>query len=675
MKILTSIIDKFFEEKLTKDEYEDIFLQLGYEVESITPIRNAKDIVIARTLSCEKHPNADNLSLLKVDYNGEKLDVVCGGNNVKEDQTIIYAPVGSTVGGHVLEPKELRGIVSHGMILSLSEIANISKELIPEEERGNILEITNRTLENYSIEEFYEENFLDGWVFDLDILNDRAYANSHTMIAKEIAAFKNFEFSIFLPSATKSSLASNVSVNNFSYDENVTSLQNVMINFNKNASSPLSIKIPLYFSKIKITNKIEDILNFMLIVNGVSVYLSDNLNKIALVNKKLILDEQIVDIYTSSNILTTDDLDKVEDKEFSLTAFSTNVKENPLVVKNINPTHGLLHTKGSNAHLVNITLNQVIKLLTKYGYIDYYSQVNSYIKNDVTKLLISIKKIKEIIGFEFDLSRVLKVLVNLNFEIEASGEDKLLVIVPSYRNDIISTQDFVEEIVRVIGTEALIPSNEVPRSLEEPLEDERVKAIEFFNDYLTQFNFHEARTYYLVDENNFNEYNIFDIQDGLKLKEEFSFKNNFYRNSIMSSLIDTYVFNYRKNEKEQRSFAFFESANIFSEVYEGLHGGVIIDDLFSKELSPTLVLKEFLRDFVEHYHLSFDKLQFLSFSKSNIFNKYNAVKVFYEGNQVAVIGEVHPRILRLKKLIRLDKMKRNLFYMEINFSELIKHNG
>ena len=585
MKILTSIIDKFFEEKLSKEEYEEIFLQLGYEVEEVLPIKNAFDIVITKTLSCVKHPNADTLSLLTVLHEGKEIEVICGGDNVKANQMVVYAPVGSVVNGVTLEAKELRGIVSHGMILSLSEIINIPRELIPEDEKHNIVEINNRSLENYSIDQFYEENFIDGYVFDLSILNDRAYANSHTMIAKEIAAFKNFEFSAFLHSATKSSLATNIKKENISYDKKVTSLQTVTINFNENPKPPLSIKIPLYFSRIKITNSIEDVLNFMLIINGVSVYLMDPSSNIGLVNKELIFDEKKFNIYTSSNILTTEKLNEIEDKELFLAAFSTDDKENPLVIKDINQIHGLLHTKGSNSHLVNITLRQVIKLLTKFGYVDYYSQIVAFIKNEPVTLTISLKKVKQIIGFEFDLSRVLKVLGKLNFGIEAEG-DNLNVVIPSYRNDIVSTQDFVEEIVRVIGTEKLVPSVNIPRGKTKPNEDPRNQVIEFFNIYLLNFHMYEARTYYLVDEHNFEKYNLFDIKNGLKLKEEFSFKNNFYRSSMMFSLIDAYVSNYRKNNSE-RTIALFESANIFAEEYEGLHGGIIIDDLFSRDLAPT----------------------------------------------------------------------------------------
>jgi len=78
-----------------------------------------------------------------------------------------------------------------------------------------------------------------------------------------------------------------------------------------------------------------------------------------------------------------------------------------------------------------------------------------------------------------------------------------------------------------------------------------------------------------------------------------------------------------------------------------------------------------LREILSEYALSLDKLDFVAFEESVIFNKYNSIKVFNKGRLIAVFGEVHPKILREQKLIRLDKIKRSLFYLEINFSELI----
>ncbi|WP_271437011.1 YtpR family tRNA-binding protein [Staphylococcus hominis] len=71
----------------------------------------------------EKHPNADKLSILKVDVSSEKLQIVCGAPNVEAGQKVVVAKVGAVMpSGMVIKDAELRGVASSGMICSLREL-------------------------------------------------------------------------------------------------------------------------------------------------------------------------------------------------------------------------------------------------------------------------------------------------------------------------------------------------------------------------------------------------------------------------------------------------------------------------------------------------------------------------------------------------------------------------
>lgn len=71
----------------------------------------------------EKHPNADKLSICKVNVGNEVLQIVCGAPNVDAGQKVVVAKVGAVMpSGLVIKDAELRGVASSGMICSAKEL-------------------------------------------------------------------------------------------------------------------------------------------------------------------------------------------------------------------------------------------------------------------------------------------------------------------------------------------------------------------------------------------------------------------------------------------------------------------------------------------------------------------------------------------------------------------------
>src|SRR5690606_11333487 len=81
-------------------------------------------IFVSVIKSLRKHPEADKLNLVTIDYGAKELkEVVCGAPNVKVGLKVPYAPVGTVLpGGCKLEPKKIRGILSEGMLCSEKEL-------------------------------------------------------------------------------------------------------------------------------------------------------------------------------------------------------------------------------------------------------------------------------------------------------------------------------------------------------------------------------------------------------------------------------------------------------------------------------------------------------------------------------------------------------------------------
>lgn len=72
----------------------------------------------------EKHPNADKLSVCKVNVGDETLQIVCGAPNVEAGQKVVVAKIGAVMpSGMVIKEGNLRGVDSFGMLCSARELA------------------------------------------------------------------------------------------------------------------------------------------------------------------------------------------------------------------------------------------------------------------------------------------------------------------------------------------------------------------------------------------------------------------------------------------------------------------------------------------------------------------------------------------------------------------------
>jgi phenylalanyl-tRNA synthetase beta chain len=103
-------------ERLTLGGFDDV------EVSSTGP--DLSEVRVGLVRECGQHPNADRLSVCRVDVGGgEPIEVVCGAPNVAEGQKIAFAAVGTALpDGTVLKRAKIRGVVSTGMICSDREL-------------------------------------------------------------------------------------------------------------------------------------------------------------------------------------------------------------------------------------------------------------------------------------------------------------------------------------------------------------------------------------------------------------------------------------------------------------------------------------------------------------------------------------------------------------------------
>jgi phenylalanyl-tRNA synthetase beta chain len=126
MRVPYSWLRQYCDPGVEPGELAERLAMTGTEVERVATVGPpATDgFVVGRVVECERHPNADRLSVCLVDTGDEEpRTIVCGAPNVAAGQTVPVALPGATLpGGTKLGEAKLRGVRSAGMILSAAEL-------------------------------------------------------------------------------------------------------------------------------------------------------------------------------------------------------------------------------------------------------------------------------------------------------------------------------------------------------------------------------------------------------------------------------------------------------------------------------------------------------------------------------------------------------------------------
>jgi phenylalanyl-tRNA synthetase beta chain len=126
MRISLNWLQALIPVTLPPEELGEKLTMVGFEVEAIEDRRTWADgVVVGKVLTCDSHPNADKLRVCTVDIGAdEPAQIVCGAPNVAAGLHVPVATVGTRLPSIdiKIKPAKLRGVPSHGMICSLTEL-------------------------------------------------------------------------------------------------------------------------------------------------------------------------------------------------------------------------------------------------------------------------------------------------------------------------------------------------------------------------------------------------------------------------------------------------------------------------------------------------------------------------------------------------------------------------
>jgi phenylalanyl-tRNA synthetase beta chain len=187
VKVTYNWLKEYVDFAWTTQQLAERLTMLGIEVEGVHTQTGAHDgVVVARVITRDKHPNADKLSLCRVqDGNGER-QIVCGAQNFKPGDKVplilpgAALPAAAGAPPTVIKVGKIRGAESHGMLCS-------GRELGLSEDAEGLLILRPDAVVGQPFAAYLGLPCGDT-VYDLEITPNRCDLNSVIGVAREIAA-------------------------------------------------------------------------------------------------------------------------------------------------------------------------------------------------------------------------------------------------------------------------------------------------------------------------------------------------------------------------------------------------------------------------------------------------------------------------------------------------------
>ena len=522
MKFSEQWLREWINPDISTDELSHQLTMAGLEVDAIEPVAaEFTKVVVGEVLSVEKHPDADKLNICQVNVGeDEPLNIVCGAANVREGLRIPAALVGAVLPGNFkIKKSKLRGVPSHGMLCSTSELG------ITETADG-LMELPNDAPVGKDIREYLN---LDDVMIELSLTPNRADCFSIAGIAREVGVTNKMPVNEFKQATIEASIKDTVEVKLEAGKDCPRYLGRVIKGVNAKAETPLWMQEKLRRSGIRSLSPVVDVTNFVLLELGQPMHAFD-LAKIegsiharhANAGEKLnLLNDQEITL-TEGCLVIADDKQPLAlagimggaDSAVSDGSSSTPTTDilleaahfNPLVIAGKARSFGL-HTDSSHrfergvaASLPITAIERATELLLSIVGGQAGPVVNVTNEADLPQRgVVSLRaaRVKRVLGIDLSREEITGMLTRLDLnptETDAGWD----ITAPDFRFDISIEEDLIEEIGRIFGYDNL-PASQASSALSMVAKPEAKLRMSRLRQVLVQQGYQEAITYSFID--------------------------------------------------------------------------------------------------------------------------------------------------------------------------------
>ncbi len=191
MKLSYNWLKNYIDLDIEANELSVLLTDCGLEVEGMEfheSIKGGlKGIIVGEVLTCERHSNADKLSVTTVNIGGDRvLPIVCGAPNVAAGQKVLVATVGTQL--HVgeesfqIKKSKIRGEVSEGMICAQDELQLGS-------DHDGIMVLADDVIVGANASEYFTVE--TDYIYEIGLTPNRADATSHIGSARDLVSVIN----------------------------------------------------------------------------------------------------------------------------------------------------------------------------------------------------------------------------------------------------------------------------------------------------------------------------------------------------------------------------------------------------------------------------------------------------------------------------------------------------
>jgi phenylalanyl-tRNA synthetase beta chain len=592
MKISYNWLKQYLPAAPPPGETSEILTSIGLEVEAAEPFEpvkgSLKDVVVGEVLSCRKHPDADKLSLARVDTGqGMILDIVCGAPNVAAGQKVAVALPGARLSMNgqdmTIRKTKIRGEVSEGMICAEDELG------LGDSHEG-IMVLDESAVAGTPAGKYF--NLEADTVFEIGLTPNRIDAASHYGVARDLAAWigQAGDIKLLRPD-----------IQDFTPDNNDFPIEIIIsdpkscirysgltISGVKVSPSPWWLQNRLRSIGLKPINNVVDITNYVLYETGQPLH-AFNADKIA-GNKVVIgplpegtsfitLDEEVRALSSEDLMICNSEegmciagvfggIDSGVTTETS-NVFLESACFDPVSIRRTARRHSL-HTdasyrfeRGTDPAITVYALKRAALLIKEIaGGIISSDVVDVYpVQVAPVKLFLDYEYVDKMAGLKIERDRIKKILRLLDFIIHDDGDSGLHLEVPLYRVDVTRRADIIEEILRIYGYNNIPAPAGVHSTLSHPEKPDREKYTHTVADMLTSMGFNEIICNSLSRSEWYSEMPEFPGEKLVKILNPLSADLDIMRQTLLFGGLEAILYN---SNRKNPDLKLYEFGNIYS---------------------------------------------------------------------------------------------------------------
>ncbi len=585
MKISINRLKEYIHLTESPAEIAALLTQSGLEVESIDSFVSVpgglEGMVIGEVLTCEKHPDADKLSLTTVAIGPDQVSqIVCGASNVAAGQKVVVATVGATLYPSNGEPFEIkkakiRGQVSEGMICAEDEIG------IGTSHEGII--VLDTDLPNGTPASAYFEVTQDQ-ILEIGLTPNRADAASHLGVARDLKAL--VRRSLCLPEEKALPVEAKGPTVQVVVDktDDCPRYAGVVLTNIQVGPSPQWIQHFLRSLGLEPINNVVDITNYILHDLGQPLHAFDaaKIGEGKIRVGKLPKGSTFVTLDGKERKLSGEELmicdpkggmciagvfggavSGVSDQTTSI--FLESAYFSPDVIRKGSQVHGLKtdasfrFERGTDPNMPVYALKQAVILLQRYAgakvaseIIDVYPEP----KQDV-RIPVIFGHINRLIGKVIEPTEVVTILESLEIAVSELTAEGFVATVKPYRVDVTREADIIEEVLRIHGFQQVLLSEALRTDYlaEHPVKD--VAKLQYrLTELLANQGYFELVTNSLTSPKYVEKAGFLDASTTVEIYNKLSEDLGVMRQTLLFSGLEVVAHNINRRQTDLKCFEF-----------------------------------------------------------------------------------------------------------------------